>query len=134
MTIDSRADSFGHWLNLTMENRSIRGRDLARKIKVTESAVSAWRSGRSTPNMDACIRLGKALDLDPLRVAVTAGRIDGSAVGVKALPMPEPTVRRVRIKAELAKIRGLTNRERQHLIDTYDNYLESQRPTTEDGQ
>lgn len=113
-------ERFGRWLDLTMSNRDIKGRALARALKVHESAVSRWRAGNGVPSMDSCLRLGKYLNVEPIRLAVTAGLMDGELVGVDPLPLPEPTAQRQAIKDQLAKIRGLTAKERQRLIDAYD--------------
>lgn len=117
----NREDRFAQWLNMTMENKGIRAVSLAKKLNVTDSAVSRWRSGAGVPSMDACLRLAKVLQVaEPMRLAVTAGLIDGELIGFKPLPMPEPTARRKRVKAQLANIKGLTVRERQSLLDAYD--------------
>lgn len=121
----ARNDRFGQWLNLTMENRGIRATSLAKKLKVTDSAVSRWRSGAGTPSMDAVMRLAKILGADPVRLAVTAGLMDAELANVEPLPLPEPTARRKRVKAELWKIKGLTDRERQHLLDAYDEKVKT---------
>jgi transcriptional regulator with XRE-family HTH domain len=113
-------ETFGRWLDLTMSNRSIKGRQLAKALKVHESAVSRWRAGNGVPSMDSCLRLAKFLDCEPIRLAVTAGLMDPELAGVDPLPMPEPTAYRLAVKDQLAKIKGLTSRERQKLIDTYD--------------
>lgn len=113
-------EQFGQWLDLTMSNRDIKGRALAKALKVHESAVSRWRAGNGVPSMDSCLRLGKYLNVEPIRLAVTAGLMDGELVGVDPLPLPEPTAQRQAIKDQLAKIRGLTAKERQRLIDAYD--------------
>lgn len=113
-------ERFGRWLDLTMSNRDIKGRALAKALKVHESAVSRWRAGNGVPSMDSCLRLGKYLKVEPIRLAVTAGLMDGELVGVEPLPLPEPTAQRQAIKDQLAKIRGLTAKERQRLIDAYD--------------
>lgn len=113
-------DAFGHWLDLTMSNRGIKGRALARALKVNESAVSRWRAGKGVPSMDSCLRLGKYLDTEPIRLAVTAGLIDGELAGVEPLPLPEPTAYRKAVKEQILAIKGLTQRERQKLLDTYD--------------
>jgi transcriptional regulator with XRE-family HTH domain len=119
-------DRFGQWLNLTMENRGIRATNLAKKLKVTDSAVSRWRSGAGAPSMDAVMRLAKLLGVDPVRLAVTAGLMDSELASVPPLPLPEPTVRRKRVKDQLWKIRGLTDRERQHLLSAYDERIENE--------
>ena len=74
--------------------------------------------------MDTCLKLGKIFDVPPVRLAVTAGLIDGELIGERPLPLPEPTARRERVRAELGKIKGLTARERQHLLTAYDERLE----------
>lgn len=117
---EANTERFAQWLNVTMENRGIRATDLAKKLKVTDSAVSRWRSGAGTPSMDAVLRLAKVLSTDPVRLAVTAGLMDSDLTGAKPLPMPEPTARRKRVKDQLWNIKGLTSKERQHLIDAYD--------------
>ena len=113
-------DAFGHWLDLTMSNRGIKGRTLAKALKVHESAVSRWRAGNGVPSMDSCLRLGKYLDVEPIRLAVTAGLMDGELAGVEPLPFPEPTAYRQKVKEQILGIKGLTRREQQKLLDTYD--------------
>lgn len=113
-------ERFGKWLDLTCQNRGIRNRDLARKLHVSDSAVSSWRSGRKVPGMDTTMRLAKILDTDPIRLAVTAGIMDGELVGIKVLPLPEPTVQRETVKATLKKIKGITMDEIQRMLDAYD--------------
>jgi transcriptional regulator with XRE-family HTH domain len=114
-------ETFGRWLDLTMSNRDIKGRELSRKLKVHESAVSRWRAGNGVPSMDSCLRLGKFLNVEPIRLAVTAGLMDGELIGVEPLPMPEATAQRTAIRAQLGRIRGLTNAERDTLMDAYDD-------------
>jgi transcriptional regulator with XRE-family HTH domain len=113
-------EAFGRWLDLTMANRDIKGRQLARALKVHESAVSRWRAGNGVPSMDSCLRLGKYLKVEPIRLAVTAGLMDGELAGIEPLPQPEPTAHRNAVKEQIGKIRGLTVAEKQRLIDAYD--------------
>jgi hypothetical protein len=75
--------------------------------------------------MDAAMRLAKILGADPIRLAVTAGLMDAELANAQPLPMPEPTARRKRVKADLWKIKGLTDKERQHLLDAYDERVET---------
>lgn len=117
-------EAFGHWLDLTMSNRDIKGRELARALKVHESAVSRWRAGNGVPSMDSCLRLGKFLKVEPIRLAVTAGLMDGELVGVDPLPLPEPTAYRKAVKRQISAIKGLTRDERQKLLDAYDEMRE----------
>jgi transcriptional regulator with XRE-family HTH domain len=124
MTDRTGPEAFGQWLDLTLSNRDIKGRALARALKVHESAVSRWRAGNGVPSMDSCLRLGKFLDTEPLRLAVTAGLMDAGLAGVAPLPLPEPTAYRKAVKAQILGIKGLTKRERQQLLDTYDEMRE----------
>ncbi len=71
--------------------------------------------------MDTTLKLAKILGVEPIRLAVTAGLVDGELIDVSPLPMPEPTAQRAAVRAQLAKIRGLTERERERLMDTYDD-------------
>lgn len=114
-------ETFGRWLDLTMANRDIKGRTLARKLHVHDSAVSRWRSGRGLPSMDTLLKLAQALGVEPLRLAVTAGLMDGRMVGAQPLPLPEPTAQRQLVKEQLNNLRGLTAKEKQRLIEAYDN-------------
>lgn len=119
--VNSHTDRFAQWLNMTMENRGMRAVELAKRLKVTDSAVSRWRSGAGLPSMDACLRMAKIFHLEePMRLAVTAGLVDGELLGIPPLPLPEPTARRNRVKDQLANIKGLTAKERQFLLDAYD--------------
>lgn len=124
MSAEANTERFAQWLNVTMENRGIRATDLAKKLKVTDSAVSRWRSGAGTPGMDMVLRLAKLFNIsEPVRLAVTAGLMDSELTGAKPLPIPEPTARRNRVKQQLGKIKGLTAKERQLLLDTYDERM-----------
>lgn len=114
------AEMFGRWLDLTMANRNIKGRHLAKELKVHDSAVSRWRSGAGVPTLDTCMRLAQLLKVDPIRLAVTAGLMDGKLVSVKPLPMPEPTALRQAVKEQIMKIRGLEPSELQTLLQAYE--------------
>lgn len=122
-TSSNNAETFGRWLDLTMENRGIKGRALAKRLKVHDSAVSRWRRGLGTPTLDTTMKLAKLLDVEPLRLAVTAGLMDGDLANKKPLPMPEPTAHREAVKRQLLGIRGLTAEERQNLLDKYDDMI-----------
>lgn len=119
-TVHPGTEMFGLWLDLTMANRGIKGRALAKKLHVHDSAVSRWRSGQGTPAMDTLMRLAQTLGVDPIRLAVTAGLLDGQIVTATPLPLPAPTAQRQSVKEQLSKIRGITATEKQRLIQAYD--------------
>lgn len=120
---------FGRWLDLTMTNREITGRHLARKLKVDDASVSRWRRGLATPGMDTVIRMAKILSVDPLRLAVTAALMDGGDVGIEPLPMPEPTVQRNMVRERIMKIPFATSREREYMLAQYDEFCEKESGT-----
>src|SRR4051812_15998646 len=102
---------FGEWLDVTLSNKGIMGRTLAEVAGVHDSAVSRWRSGSAVPSMDSIERMASLLNVEPLRLAVTAGVITARAAGVDPLPMPEATARRKSVRRQLENIRGLTEKE-----------------------
>ena len=114
------SDRFARWLALTMSNESITGRELAQKLGVDDSVVSRWRTGRGTPSMDSCLKLAKVLNVDPLRLAVTAGALDGKAVGLEPLDMPSARAQRERIAHQLRNIRGLSTQTVEQMLKAFD--------------
>lgn len=70
--------------------------------------------------MATTTKLAKLLDTDPIRLAVTAGLMDGELVGIRVLPLPEPTVQRETVKSTLKRIKGITMSEVQRMLDAYD--------------
>lgn len=116
-----RTEAFGEWLDVTMSNKGIMGRMLAEATGVHDSAVSRWRSGMAVPSMDSIERMAPLLGVEALRLAVTAGVISASVAGVEPLPMPEATARRESVRRQLANIRGVTEKERRLLMQTYED-------------
>lgn len=78
--------------------------------------------------MHTCMKLAEFLEVDPLQLAATAGLLDGNVTGIPTLPMPPLSAQRMRVKEQLAQIRGLTEISRQKLLETYDE-IESERGT-----
>lgn len=113
-------ERFGRWLDTTMANQKISGRDLAKWVGVHDSVVSRWRSGAGTPGLDTCKRLADALGVDPLRLAVTAGLVDQGMARVEPLPMPPATALRERVRDQIGEIRGLTAASRRALLEAFD--------------
>lgn len=121
MTRRSQRSTFGEWLDITLSNRRMTNRMLADEIGVSDATVSRWRSGLSAPaNMDAIADIARILDLDALRLAVTAGIISARVAHVEAYPTPEPTAQRESVRRQIARIKGLSDEGRRKLMDTYD--------------
>lgn len=119
MRKDDGAQMFSNWLDTAMESRGYTNKDLATKIGVHESMTSRWRSARSTPSPENCERLAKALDVDYLALTVTAGLVDGGAIGVDPLPVPPRAVRE-RIRNQLQHVKGLTDKSIEAALQQWD--------------
>lgn len=115
--------NFAAWLELTMDNKGLNNKALADLVGVAESVTSRWRSGRSLPSNENCERLAIALDVDPLRLMVTAGILDGSVYHVAPYPLPEPTAGRARLRTHLEKMRGLTPGSIDAMLDAWDKEM-----------
>lgn len=116
--------NFAKWLDITMENKGISNRSLAAKIGVHESVTSRWRAGRTSPSIENCEALAIALDVEFLRLAVTAGILDATAAHAEPLPAPEPSAVRTRIRQQLEHIKGLTPASIEALLAQWDEDME----------
>ena len=112
-------EEFGRWLDLTMENRNISGNKLAEMMNVNISQVSRWRNAKGRPSLKTMYRLGRILEVDPIRLAVTAGILTPEETGKTALVMPSPRARADRLAKQLSKIKGLHPTERDALVAFY---------------
>lgn len=118
--------NFSRWLDATIENNRIKARDIARRVGVTDSAVSRWRNGTATPGPATTAELARVLGVDPVRLVVTAGHIPGDSIGVEPYTVPESVERRKRAKAAFDAIKGLTKEGRRKLLETYDEVAREQ--------
>lgn len=112
-------DYFAEWLSRTMSERDIAGGVLARALGVNDSAISRWKNGKASPGLESVMKLAEYLDVHPIRLAVTAGLMDASKVGVEAFPLPEDS-NRTFVRDQIMAIKGLTSEERQALISAYE--------------
>lgn len=109
-----------------MANEKISGRELAQQVGVNDSVVSRWRSGQGSPGMESCAALARALGVDPLRLAVTAGVMSADMAGVEPLPMPPATALRERVREQIEQIKGLTQASRDALLVAFDESMEEE--------
>lgn len=120
MTNGATAEQFGRWLSVTMGNKGIVAKDLADEIGVNPSTLSRWMNGQATPGMDRCTALAIALDVDPARLAVTAGLMNAQvaeAANIKPLPIPPATARLEYLKKQIDGIRGASPELRKKLLE-----------------
>lgn len=111
---------FAEWLTRTLSERDISGGEVARALDVNDSAVSRWKNGKVLPSLETLMDLAEFLDVSPLRLAVTAGRMKEKQAGVPRLELPEDTKTKAMVKTQIMSIRGLTTRERELLVRTYE--------------
>lgn len=109
---------FARWLDGTLTERGIAGGEIAKAIDVNDSAVSRWRNGKGSPGLDSIMKLAKTLEVDPIRLAVTAGLMAKKEVGVDQLPIPEPSRAIIKAKESIMKIPGITDEDRNTLVRT----------------
>lgn len=125
--VNKRArELFSRWLDVNMANHHMTGRDVAERIDVHDSAVSRWRSGKGSPTMEYLTALAELFEVEPLRLAVTAGLVSQKIAGVEPVDMPQPTAQREEVRKSIASIPGLTNSERQALLEKYDEMVREQ--------
>lgn len=123
---DQDDGEFGRWLDVTMDNNKVSGRDLARLVGVTDGAVSRWRNGAVTPSVPFVQEIARALGADPLRLLVTAHHIDGELVKARPYRTPEPVQRRAQAIKAFGSIKGLTDKGRLRLLELYDQIIEEE--------
>lgn len=108
---------FSQWLDLTLKEKGISGRELAAQLGVHEGKVSKWRVGAREPNPREVSKLAEVLDVNPFRLIVTAGLLEPQE-GVEPLPFPEEDPRRKAIRERLADV--LSAEELQAQLDAFD--------------
>lgn len=118
-----KGTDFGRWLDIMMSNAHLSGREVATRIGVHDSAVSRWRSGKGAPTIEAVTSLADMFNVEPLRLAVRAGLVSEKVAGVPPVDMPEPKAQREEVRNSITKIPGLTDLERQALLERYDELV-----------
>lgn len=117
---------FAEWLDVTLDNLGHgSGRSLAERMGVADEAISRWRTGGSSPSRENVVKMAEALDLDAVRLGLTAAVLPPEfAPGVKPYPIPEPTAQRDSVRRQIARIKGLSDDGREALLRTYDRLIE----------
>jgi transcriptional regulator with XRE-family HTH domain len=114
------SEAINRWLDVSMSNAGMTGRDVAQYLNVHDSAVSRWRSGRGKPNMNQVAKLAELFKVEPLRLAVLAGLIDEKIAGVPPVEIPAPVRARQEVRDKIKSLPGLTKAEVEALIERYD--------------
>lgn len=120
----SNSKDFPSWLDRTLVERGIAGGEVARALGVNDSAVSRWRNGKASPGLDSVMKLARFLEVNPVRLAVTAGLMKEDEAGAEPLPMPEDTRTKTMVYDQIMAMRGLTRAEKLALVQAYDRVSE----------
>lgn len=113
-------DYFASWLDRTLTEQEISGSDVARAVSVSDGVVSRWRNGKGRISLDNARKLASFLEVDPLRLIVTAGLMHAEEVGAERLPIPKDTRTRELVLEQIMNIRYLTKEDKKNLIEAYD--------------
>ena len=118
-TVHSRdRDYFAEWLTRTLAERDIAGGEVATALGVNDSAISRWKNGKASPGLESVMKLADYLGVEPVALAVTAGLMDETQVGIEKLKLPRETRMLKRVEDQILKIRGLDDETREALINT----------------
>lgn len=110
---------FAEWLDRTLNEKGIAAGEVARALGVSNGTVSKWRSGKNAIAFDSARKLAAFLDVQPVRLAVTAGLMTSEEAGAPPLPMPEEDTSNVRrAKEHIMRIPGLSHADREALLRT----------------
>lgn len=116
---------FGRWLDLTLANADMSGKQLAQSAGLDEAQVSRWRRGKGKPSLESCERLADALGVNPQRLAVTAGAMKGRmASGVDPLLMPPNTAAIGRVRNQLRALPAATEETIEAMLAVYKRGIE----------
>lgn len=118
-----RSNGFGLWLDLTLDNRGPgAARRLAKEIGVSDGAVTQWRKEPyRQPSARNVQDIARALDVDPMRLLVTAGHLDSSVVGAEPYEIPESERTLHEMKKALERDGVMTKRDVAAILDNYSN-------------
>ncbi len=83
---DQRRKQFGGVLNEALTVRAMKQSDLAEAVGTTQSAVSAWITGKSEPGARTVFLVETALDVSPGYLSIILGYIPPSAKNVQQTP------------------------------------------------
>ncbi len=89
-TARERRKQFGAVLNEALNVRSMKQSDLATAVGTTQSAISAWITGKSEPGARTVFLVETALDVSPGYLSTILGYIPPNARS--AIPSPEEQV------------------------------------------
>ncbi|GGR57301.1 helix-turn-helix domain-containing protein [Streptomyces roseolus] len=98
---------WGEWLARTIANSGKSQTELARFAGVSDPQVTRWKKG-TFPTPEVAQRIAEFFDVNPLRLAVTAGLISSEMAGVDRLPLPDDSAQR---EAEREVIANYVNKK-----------------------
>lgn len=127
----ARKRDFGAWLKRTLVDQQLTGRELAKQLNVSESAVSRWVSGDQVPTLKVLGRIATALDIEPLSVYVRAGKLSEEETGVPPAPLPPPHHDRDQFeKMFIQHVPGVSTENVQRIMEAYDSIIRKESERT----
>ncbi len=119
-----RTRDFARWLDTTLANEGLTGKELAALADLDEAQISRWRRGRGLPSMESVERLSLALRVDAVRLAVTVGLMSEKMAGVPPLPTPPPTALFERVRDKLRELPQATDSSVERMLEEFKRGVE----------
>lgn len=114
-----RRKAFGDALAEALQVRGVTQAQLGQQIgRITQSAISQWRSGEAEPNPETVFKVEKALDLPPGHLSRHLGYLPPSAENTTSLTtedmlVNDPLLDDIQKRGMLAMYREFTGRRRR---------------------
>lgn len=112
--------AFADLLDIELTNRGIAGKRLAQELGVSDATVNRLRTAVTAPRPEHITGIARLLNLDPARLAVTAGYPAEMFGNVEPYPSPRPTAEREAFRRYLEGVKGLNPAGRRKLLATFE--------------
>jgi transcriptional regulator with XRE-family HTH domain len=110
---------FARWLIVSMDNKGMSGRKLAKLLDYHDTSVSKWKAGEATPSVATLVKIAKIFDVPPTRLLVTARPDEFKAEDFgEPLPVPARAAYRTRIREHIRSM-PIEERDAQDLEELF---------------
>jgi len=115
---------FGAYLTQAMAAAGLTQADLKRLTGISDSLISKWRSGQTTPSVENLRLLEPALGIATRELVVAAGHMRAEEVGLKEPPAPpKPPARLASLQDDINAQPNLSDTDKRLMIDLYERLL-----------
>lgn len=115
---------FGAYLTRAMAAAGLSQADLKRLTGISDSIISKWRSGQTTPSVENLRLLAPALGVTPRELIVVAGHMTPEEVGLKEPPAPpKPPARLATLQDDINAEPNLSDSDKRLMVDLYERLL-----------